>query len=119
MSEAIAGQFDFLDETPKREPAVMSAWDELRQLSALMKEKGMMVPTPLAARVLGVSVQRVHQFIDGGSLEVVRCGRSLMVTEKSLLDFAKVERKNGRPFKPGSVRSIWQGSQEYAANFKK
>lgn len=97
--EAI-GEFPFVEQLPKREKSkVAKLWDVLAEASALTEEKGMLLPSRFAAKLLGISQARVDQLMDAGKLERVELDGHPFVTENSVVAFAKTERKAGRPVK--------------------
>lgn len=81
---------------PRREKsAVAVGWERLRELRALVDQRGMLVPATLAAKLVGVTPQRIHDLISSGRLELVQWDGKNYVTEDSLVEFAKSERKTG------------------------
>lgn len=50
-----------------------------------------------AAQFLGLTKQRVRDFIAQGRLETYRNGNRIMIDKTSLESFAKLERRPGRP----------------------
>lgn len=50
-----------------------------------------------AAEVLGVSIDRVYQFARDGRLKGARIGRMILFPERQVRQFAKIERRPGRP----------------------
>lgn len=50
-----------------------------------------------AAEYLGISPQRVRQFIKSGRLKATRHGRDWWITTASANAFLELPRKNGRP----------------------
>jgi len=99
MFKAEALEFPWVAELPKRERSrIGKAWDNWREVSGLMKEKGNLLPVMVAACLLDVSKQRVHQLIEAGKLEAVRVAGHPLITESSLEALCITERKSGRPF---------------------
>lgn len=101
MSEAaIMGEFPFVAEMPKRERSRYAQMKEqFAAVKAIVEEKGMIVPVQLAAKMAGLSNQRIRQLIDSDRLEVVRLDGHVYVTEDSLVELLSSERKAGRPSK--------------------
>jgi hypothetical protein len=98
MNIAESFDFPFLADLPVREQKkVENVWDELKQIAALISEKGMPVPIPMCASALRVSQARIHQLIEGGRLETMSYGGRTHVTKRSLYAFANQERPSGRP----------------------
>jgi hypothetical protein len=110
-------EFPFASELPKREKTRLEAlWEHFAELRAITAEKGMLVPSGLAAKILGVSRQRVFDLIQSGRLEVVEVNGHNFVPESSVIAYARSERKAGRPVKlPETKREAWRVSREFAA----
>lgn len=93
-------QFPFVSELPKREKRkVENVWDRLAQMREAVDAHGMLIPPVMVASLLNVSRQRVHQFTQDGRLKMVQVNGQPMITEDSVVELAKAERKAGRPFK--------------------
>jgi len=92
-------EFPFVEALPKREKSKFATlWDRFLEFQRMVDEFGPPVQPALAAALLGVSSQRVHQLIDDGRLEVVISPLGHRVIKgKSFVEFCKLERKNGRP----------------------
>lgn len=100
MFEATANEFPFVEALPKREKSkVLKAVDQLKDFAELSKQHGTLVPLFMVQAVLGVSKQRVYKFVTDGRLPTVMFQGHHFVTEDAIVEFAKKERKNGRPFK--------------------
>jgi hypothetical protein len=100
MLEAQTMDFPFVEELPKRERSKLGTlWDRFNELRAITEEKGMLLPVPFCASLLGISGQRVHQLIEAGKMERVDVDQAVFVTEKSLIEWARGEHKAGRPLK--------------------
>lgn len=97
-SEAI--EFPFVTELPKRErKRVMTVWERFEAIKKVTDEKGMLLPVVFAAKLLGISQQRVHNIIADGRLEAINLDGHKFIPEESFVAFCKLERKNGRPVK--------------------
>ena len=101
MTEIALSEFPFVSELPKREQKrVRSVWDVIREFGELQEREGALIPLAVAASALGVSRQRVWQITEEGErLRRVDFEGHAFVTEKSLIEFGRLERKRGRPFK--------------------
>lgn len=113
MFEAEATEFPFVAAMPKREKSRMQrVWDHFQEVKATVAEKGMVVPQHLVAELLGVTRQRVGELTDQGRFEVVVIGGIRYLTERSVVAFAKDERKAGRPPKvPEGIRGMWKAAR--------
>jgi len=102
IMELTINEFPFVSEMPKREKSkVAKIWDQFQELSRLQKTHGILIPQAMAAKMLSVSPQRVWQFVEEGRLEFVEMNGIRFVTENSIVEFARVQRKEGRP--PGRI----------------
>jgi hypothetical protein len=100
-NSAQLAEFPFTADLPKREKTkVGKVLDALDEILRLTEDKGPAVCQKAAASFLGVSVQRVGQFLDDGKMEFWTIEGTRYVYVKSLKEFAKLERKTGRPPKP-------------------
>ncbi len=100
MTTAATSDFPFVAELPKREKSkVGKLWDQLQEMNAIVREKGLLLQPALCAELCGVSRQRVYELIEGGRFEIVQFGKHRLITEASVIAFAKSERKTGRPLK--------------------
>ena len=100
MIEECVNEFPFVQELPKRERGkLLRAWDHFEELTRVTEQEGMLRPQVFAAKALGVSRQRVYQLVEAGGLKAVMVGSERFVTANSVVEFAKSERKAGRPIK--------------------
>jgi hypothetical protein len=101
MFEATVSEFPFVGELPRADRrAAKSLWDRFMDFAEHAEDKGALVPPALAAKLLGVSRQRIWQLLDAGKLERLDFEGHAFITERSIVAWAKMERKTGRPFKP-------------------
>lgn len=109
MSLDLTSEFAFMDGLPKREKTHrMKLLDVLAELEARSKIKGPVVPQSLAAEIIGVSRQRVAQFIDEGRIDAFTLNGSRFVFVRSLHDFLKAgPRPPGRPW-PSRMASAFK-----------
>lgn len=116
MSDVITADFPFVQDLPKREKSKLATlWDQFQAFRKASAEHGSLLPQNFAAELLGVSRQRIHQLIEEGKLQVVCVHTSRFITEGSLVDLAKSERKAGRPFKlPETTKEMWSASRRAA-----
>lgn len=116
MSEADALEFPFVVGLPKREKSkVVRLWEKLAELREVMERNGQIVPASFAAKLLGISHQRILQLAEAGKLERIDVDNHVFVTERSIVELAKAERQAGRPFKvPQSNRELLKLSMAHA-----
>ncbi len=102
MSDAATyNEFPFVEQLPKREKSKLrKLWDVIGEMSDLVEKEGMMIPAPMAAKALGISRQRLHVLVQERRLQVILFHGHHYITEKALVEFAKEERKTGRPINP-------------------
>lgn len=104
-------EFPFVEDLPKREKGrTQKAIDVLATIKALTNEKGVLIPPTLAKHILGVSLQRIGQLMDLGTLERVYIEGRPFITEESFVTYAKSERKAGRPPKVRTVAQVARAS---------
>lgn len=87
--------FGFVESLPREEMVLTPLEQYVKWRDAL--EGRHVVPPALAALILNVSKQRVHQLMDENKLQVVEILEKTFITEDSLLSFAQsVKAKGGR-----------------------
>lgn len=117
MFKSEALEFPYVETLPKREKSkVVKVWDLFQEMSRVTDEKGMLVPQSLVAKVLDVSRQRIHDLVKQGGLETHDVFGVPFVTERSVVAYAKSERKAGRPMK---VESTFNRSLAWAKENKR
>lgn len=113
MSQAIALQPDMFGYA--QENSTPSATEMLKKLSAIVDQKGMLVPVKLSALLLDVSTQRVYELMQKGRLERIECYGHVFVTENSLHALADSERAAGRPLNtPKTKADAWKRARKFA-----
>lgn len=116
MFEAQASEFPFMADLPQREKSrVEKAMDVARALTALQEKVGPIIPAGLASKCLNISRQRFHQLVEEGRLKTVQVEGHHYISEADLLEFLKLERKSGRPFKAPTIREAWKQAREWVA----
>lgn len=114
MFEAQAFEFPFVESLPKREKSrVEKAIDLMREMSELQKREGALVPAILAAKILNVSHQRLYELSELGRVRTIEFHGHRYITEKDLVEFAKMERKAGRPVKAPTMKDCLAMAKEY------
>jgi hypothetical protein len=108
-------EFPFVAGLPKRERSRLeNMWDQMADLRAIVASKGMLIPSRLAAKILGISRQRVEELLKEGRLELVQVEGHNFIPESSVVAYARSERKAGRPVKsPDSPRECFTAAREY------
>lgn len=116
MIDAATPDFPFVAELPKRERSrLATVWERLAELRQVSAQHGQLVPPRLAAKLLGVSSQRIDQLVQAGKLMRVDVDGHPLLTENSIIALAKTERKAGRPFKlPTGIKESWQVAGDFA-----
>lgn len=96
MIESEALDFPFVKSLPKRDKKkAVSMWEAFQELQRLTEKHGMLMPVRFAARILGVSVQRVYDLMNEDRLGFVKADGKIFVTGDSVTAYAKSERKAG------------------------
>jgi DNA-directed RNA polymerase subunit F len=118
MYEAQIMEMPFVADLPKREKSKLrKLWDGLSELSKVAEEKGMLIQQSVAAKLLDVSPQRVNDLVKLGRLEIYVFNGVPLVTENSVVDYAKSERKAGRPVGvPTTAKEAWQRARKKTPN---
>jgi hypothetical protein len=88
----------------------------LLSLRRITNEEGGLVPLTMAATVLGMSKQRVHDLVKEGTLRAIEFGGKKWLSGKELESFVQLERKAGRPWKEPSKKEMWRASMDTARN---
>src|SRR5262245_9632595 len=117
MFEAQALEFPFTASMPKREKSrLVKCWELLQKMNKISETEGSLIPLMLGAKCLGLSRSRIDVLVDQGRLVRHDIDGHVFLTENSLVEFAKLERKNGRPLKVVSTWSeAYQASREAVA----
>ena len=98
MNDAATTDVPFVAQLPKsNQSKLVKLWNAFRHLYAIQEKHGFPVPRTAAAALLEVHPTRIDQFVADGRLESFDWNGHVYVTENSLVEFARVERKNGRP----------------------
>ncbi len=110
MLEASVNEFPFVEGLPKREQGkAAKTLDLIKEFSILQREHGALIPSTLVHRLLGISRQRLHELIQNGTLRAVKHHDHWFIPETAVEEFAKLERKAGRPPKvPTTKSAMWK-----------
>ena len=115
MDQALANEFPFVTELPKREAKkALTFWEQVEHLSQAQERVGPIVPQSLVAKVFRVSGARIGQMIGDGMLEGLDVDGRKFVTKRSLVAYAEQEHKRGRPVKGSNIREALQAAWENA-----
>jgi len=116
MFEAEALEFPFAATMPKREKSkLVKCWELLQRMKAISATEGDLVPLMMGAKLLGLSRSRVDDLVRDGRLKRVDIDGHVFLTENSIVECAKIERKRGRPLKiPTTKSEMWKASMDYA-----
>lgn len=107
MHEAAVTEFPFVAALPKREQSkIGSLWDRLKECEAAVKAHGMLLPQRYVADLLGVTPQRINQLVNEGRLLSVDIGGVRLVSEDSVVAWAKVAHTCGDRIKPSVGRTF-------------
>jgi hypothetical protein len=106
--------FPFVEKLPKREKSKLArVWDDLKAFNALQKEHGLLLTPRFAGALLGVGKSRIDQLMDVGKLTRVEFQGHPYIPEPSVIELARSERKNGRPFKmPTTLKEKFKAGKE-------
>jgi hypothetical protein len=97
--------FPFVADLPKREKSkVAKALDAMAELETITAERGPLIPQAVAAKIVGVSGTRIGQLLDAGAMDFHTVNGDRYIFVRSFREFAKRERKTGRPPGPSKQR---------------
>jgi hypothetical protein len=115
MNDAVI-EFPWVEQLPKREKSRLAKlWDHFAEVRAIQREHGTIVPVKLAADLAGVTRQRIDDLVERGQLVRIYVNGHPFITENSFVEWAKTERKNGRPLKVlATNKEIWKAAHEAA-----
>lgn len=114
MFEADAIEFPFLADVPKAPSKLQRVLEVSKKLSKAIDVHGDLVPRDIVAKVVGISRQRVHQLVEEGKITQVDIDGYLFVTQASLVEWVKEERKGGRPpkIRGETLGDAWKAAVE-------
>lgn len=121
VHEAAILEFPFVEAPPtkKAQSRLSKAWDLLNRMREATAKEGALVPVILVAKCFDLSRTRIDEICRDGRLRRVEVDGHVFITEDSIVSFAKVERKNGRPLKlmdecdrVGTNRACWNAAVE-------
>ena len=83
----------------------------LQEYRKTFNSEGGLLPIATAARLMGLSKQRVHELIKEGTLVPVEACEKKWLSANQVEDFIKLEREAGRPWHKPSVKELWKMSR--------
>lgn len=111
--DSLIAEFPFAAALPKREKSkLVKLMDLVAEMKAIQATEGTLLPLRFAAKVIGVSRQRVDELVQVGTIRRFDVDGHSFVTENSVVDFCKSERKSGRPFKAPTWKESLKLSRE-------
>jgi len=103
MIDAGTLEMPFMATLPKSEKSKLArTWDLLKHMAEVQASEGQLIPVMLAAKCLGYTRSSVDDAVNLGKLRRVDIDGHPFITQASLVAFAKMERRRGRPPKVGS-----------------
>jgi len=115
MFEAAALEFDFVSALPKRDKSrLVKCWEFAQEIARISETEGDLLPVSFACKLLNLSRSRIDQFVLDGRLKRFDVDGHVFISSNSIVECAKIERKNGRPLKVPTVREVWKASRETA-----
>lgn len=106
-------EFPFVEAMPARQLSRWQRfWQQYRVFKDLVKRHGDLVPQVYAAKLGGVSVQRIDQLCLAGNLVRVYWDGHAFITEDSFVAWAKSERRPGTRYDDLTKRQVWKMSTE-------
>lgn len=91
---------------PKKASKIGRLLERLNEFRKFEAEYGELIPLPVAVGLLGVTKQRVYALIDEGRISSCVFEGHHYVTLDTVFDYAKSERKGGRPPKSEGIKAI-------------
>jgi hypothetical protein len=120
MSNTAAGQVGAISDAKKKQGyGVRGLLEDLREFKRISKVHGGLVPQSIAATLLGVTRQRVHQLVSEGTLGHWGFYGMNWLSEKELFSFAKLNRQQGENQYRPSTKQLWKASHETGKEFLK
>jgi len=120
MFEAEALEFPFTAAMPQRKASrLVKVWDLLKRMKEISATEGDLIPLAFAAKLLDLSRSRVDDLVRDGRLKRFDIDGHVFLSENSIIECAKIERKHGRPFKVPTVREVWTASVDHSRSLRK
>lgn len=88
--------------------------DMIRGFRELNSRDGGLLPFSVAAKLMGISKQRVNQLVAEGTLKPVEFAGKKWLSGNQIEEFIKLKREPGRPWNKPSAKELWKMSREGA-----
>ena len=88
--------------------------DQIRAFREMTSRDGGLLPFATAAKLLGVSKQRVNELVTEGTFKPVEFAGKKWLSANQIEEFIKLKREPGRPWNKPSVKEMWKMSREGA-----
>lgn len=89
-----------------------SDWKQLREFMSIALAEGNLINVSTAARLLGLSNQRVYVFLQEGTLKSWEFFGKTWVSAQEVLSFSKLQRDPGAPAGKMSIKEFWRASMD-------
>lgn len=119
MVAAAQSTFGWLDEVPVRGKVKRSLLEEVREQYRITVEVGGLTSFRIAASLMGLSNQRVHQFVKEGRFTVHEFGGQKFLELREIAAFMAVDRPKGRPSLKEAVKMAWRAGVAAASDDEK
>lgn len=93
--------------------------EDIREFRRISNLQGGLVPQSVAAAVLGVSRQRVHQLVTEGTFSHWSFYGLKWLSQGEVVSFAKLNRGQGENQYRPSTKELWKASRETGGKFVK
>jgi len=88
--------------------------DQIRAFREMTTRDGGLLPFSTAARIMGLSKQRVNALVAEGTFKPVEFAGKKWLTADQIEEFIKLNREPGRPWNKPSIKETWKMSYEGA-----
>ena len=88
--------------------------DQIRAFREMTSRDGGLLPFATAAKLLGVSKQRVNELVAEGTFKPVEFAGKKWLSANQIEEFIKLKREPGRPWNKPSVKEMWKISRDGA-----
>ena len=91
-----------------------SLLEMIRGFREISNRDGGLMPFATAAKLLGVSKQRVNDLVTEGTFKPVEFAGKKWLSANQIEEFINLKREPGRPWHKPSVKEMWKMSREGA-----